>query len=659
MPDTANYLAWFCPGTKSFLDLRLPLFTEAAADFVTVRDSLTSSPKGRAAWRNIFHKWNIRALVFHTRNPRFDTALLIEQRLMLNPDGWSDEWTLCYVDGRTLIAGWKDKERDKTNNPFTAIRWDPDRLAFGPQALRAPTQASSDAIASGSVRATSSLSADEAFLDLMHYHIMGPRWMDQSRQMWEAAFATSLIGSTAAPNGPLCNGSLLLTRLDFTYRVLHGQPIQPRGTPLQPMDRLAEQLMAHHLGVQDSGPPASLFLAIRACRQALVENPHSAEVHLLLGEAYLRLAWKTRERLYAATLPHIALLRQAQAAAALQKAAQLDPNLEHAHELLVELYENAVQAPLPQPGKPWSEQVVHQPMLETALKHRREQVRSARARGPRLGESPDDFTRRIERLEGVIQRYTKDLSQRLDSWELAAEKKPLLARVQLALEQGLNEKAFQLLTAEDGTDSLRGPSRALAVQWTVALLLGMGRLQEAGEVLNRETPQSLDMLPPPLNLPAYEWFQIQMAAADGNYEEADQHLAAWLATARAKAASPAVLLAQTIGHQLLWDAPLATQMPGQMVRTMPALLGLPPNRTATLVRGLEQCLLLLQQESDLLALRGWLALEVGDTRAAGEYLSRVLALCREGNSEPRGGFTLNLRAGPLALLYSQWLDVKE
>jgi hypothetical protein len=667
LPDAACYLAWFCPGERSFMDLRLSLFPEAAHDFVTVRESLIRGEDGAGdapsailpgrAWRAVFHKWNISYLLFNTRDPRLPASRMVEQRLLLNPDDWPDEWTVCYLDGRTMIAGWKDHKRKLTSDPYGDIRLNVDRVAFGSKASLTPLQ-------STSALSASALQADEAFLHYLHYQLMGPRWVNQNRQEWEAALAAALSGCAASPGGPLLNASLLLARIDFTYRILHGLPIAAPGTPPRSIDRFAEQLLSTHLAAGDAGPPASLYLAVRAARGALSGNPNDARTQLLLGEVYLRLAWKTRERACGRSLPQIALIRQTQAAAALETAVRLNPNLERAHELLSELYENAVLAPIPQPGIPWNEQLLHRPNLESALKHRREQVRCARDNGPRLSDTAKSFSERIERMDEDVQQLTALLHKTSDEWELAGVDKPLLARVQLALERGLTETALNLLLQPDVNESLAGAQRAVAAAWSIELLLALGRLDEARAFLVPDNPHSLGMLPPPLSLPAYDWFAIQLAAGDGNYEECEQRLAALRAAPKARGITASSLLAQTIGHQLLWDAPLAAGMPWQVARTAPVLLGLPPNRNVMLVRGLEQSLLLLQQETDVQALRGWLALEAGDLSSARRCLSEVLKCCREGKDQPSGGertagFALPLRAAPLAVLYGDWLQANE
>jgi tetratricopeptide (TPR) repeat protein len=658
LPQAACYLAWFCPGERNFIDPRLALFPEAAGDFVRVRNALAAEGAGTPdgpwalpdalAWRSVFRKWKIHYLMFHAHDPRLPTSQIVEQRLMVNPDGWRDEWTLCYLDGRTIIVGWKDAERDQGKEPYAALRWNADRLAFGPSPLPlSPLGRGAES--------EGSLAADEAFVHSLHYQSEAPRLLNRHRQGWEAAMAAMLVGGAAAPGGPLANGTLLLSRLDFTYRVLHGQLIAPPGTPPQPPDLLAEQLLSRHLGEQDSGSPASLFLTVRAARRALTENANDAGTLLLLGEAYLRLAWKTRERGCARSLPHAALIRQSQAAAALERAARLNPNLERAHELLAELYENAVHLPIPQRRKLGSEQLIHHPNLEATLRHHREQLRCSRGNGPLAGEKPEAFARRLDRIDKAIGQFAQRLDARLDQWELAAAKKPLFVRVQLALEAGLCETALKLLLEAGADEALTGPQRGAVEHWSIELLLSMGRLDEARALLDRDNRQALGMLPMPLALPAHDWFRVQLAAAGGDYEEVEQRLAALLDAPKAKGVTPSVLLAWTIGDQLLWDAPLAAAMPWQIVRKWPELIGRPPRGVVALLPGLNQSFRMLQQETDVQALRGWLALETGDTGTARRCLAGVLESCLQTH---RGG-ALNLRARPLALLYEEWLRANE
>ena len=41
-PEAFHYLAWYCPGERGFIDQRLELYDEAAADYTAVRNALSA-----------------------------------------------------------------------------------------------------------------------------------------------------------------------------------------------------------------------------------------------------------------------------------------------------------------------------------------------------------------------------------------------------------------------------------------------------------------------------------------------------------------------------------------------------------------------------------------------------------------------------------------
>ena len=53
---------------------------------------------------------------------------------------------------------------------------------------------------------------------------------------------------------------------------------------------------------------------MRAARHSLAANPDDARTHLVLGEAYVNLAFATRERARGRLVPHVPMVRQAQIA---------------------------------------------------------------------------------------------------------------------------------------------------------------------------------------------------------------------------------------------------------------------------------------------------------------------------------------------------------
>src|SRR5262249_27230334 len=127
---------------------------------------------------------------------------------------------------------------------------------------------------------------------------------------------------------------------------------------------------------QEAGPVSSLYLAVRAARRAVAENPNDSEAYFLLGQLYFHLAWRTPDLGREQPFPHLALLRQAQAPAALQQALLRNPDHENAHGLLSELAQRG--AYLPPPGPRPAGVLLLRRNRELELRHRREAVRCAR-----------------------------------------------------------------------------------------------------------------------------------------------------------------------------------------------------------------------------------------------------------------------------------------
>ncbi len=289
--------------------------------------------------------------------------------------------------------------------------------------------------------------------------------------------------------------------------------------------------------------------------------------------------------------------------------------------------------------------------VELELTHRREALRCARRHAP---------ARLLAQMEQQVNSLEATVARLRDQVLAVAEGKPSRARAEIALDRGLAETALATLldSPEDdkGRLSRLQPTRPARV---VELLLASGRVEEAIARLGLDDPTGLGMLPAPLNLPATAWFHVLGAAALGDCEEADRSLAALLKMPRNQLSSPSGLIASTVAHQLLWDAPLAAGMPWQIHRTMPWLVGLPKNRQALLGLIVQQAGTLLEAETDLIALRGCLALEAGATGQALRHFQRVLLRCQVRQTANRKGRALPyliFPGLPLAARYAARLE---
>src|SRR5262249_50922094 len=128
-PDVANYLAWFCPGEKVFVDGRLALSAESASQYVRVcrqlaRDVDLREESGmrmvdlETDWQGVFRDRGITYLILH--DPDQELFLRTMRRLTETP-----QWALLRVDGQALLYGWRGAGEKR-------FRFDGNRLAFGP-----------------------------------------------------------------------------------------------------------------------------------------------------------------------------------------------------------------------------------------------------------------------------------------------------------------------------------------------------------------------------------------------------------------------------------------------------------------------------------------------------------------------------------------------
>lgn len=409
----------------------------------------------------------------------------------------------------------------------------------------------------------------------------------------------------------------------------------------------------------DSGPVASLYVAIREARAALAKNPDDVVAQVYLAQAYNLLYYRTREQAMSSArrgqaVPQVRLIRQAQVAAALQSVLKVNPRDEDAllaHNLLAEAFQ--------QPE-----------YFEVYAKHKREAGRLLKKIGPMSEAQKAGFIEGLKEQEKQLKELDKELQKRRQQFEFDAYKFPreaVLQRADVAMRQGLPEAALKLLTEADPKllRDPKNPREAPGVVMTLTLLLGLGRLDEAREILTgdpkSETPlDSRAFGTHPLGLPAYDWFQAQLGAASGDYDKADKHLAACLepltkgqqysialaqlgivpGSMAEQEGNAATFSAWLAGHVLLNHTRNAARLPWHQVRQLPGVVFLrelpyPLNWYDDVLIQEGRGFLLDQQQrqSDLWTLRGWLALEAGRVKEAQEHVDKALALGELGVDE--------------------------
>ncbi|HEY7428572.1 MAG TPA: hypothetical protein VH682_30360, partial [Gemmataceae bacterium] len=118
--EVANYLAWFAPGERVFLDQQLPYFPKAADEYVNLRESLEQMiPQGnnpengslarstatlKKQWEKILHDRHVHYWIFNDVQQKANRVA----RLMLFSS--PEEWVLCSLHGRIAIFAWRDPQ---------------------------------------------------------------------------------------------------------------------------------------------------------------------------------------------------------------------------------------------------------------------------------------------------------------------------------------------------------------------------------------------------------------------------------------------------------------------------------------------------------------------------------------------------------------------
>lgn len=655
-PEVTYYLAWFCPGERGFIDHRLPLFAAAGEDFVQARKALagedrserkappaTGGPvKEAPGWQDVFRRHKVRWVVHHTPDSYAGRNAL---RQMLARPG---EFPVCYYGGRTAVFGWRDPEGDrKAPDPYAHLRVDFARLAFGPDARPAPPQGPGREPAPHEwwmdlwkPAPGHSPGADSAVLHSMRFDAQNRLWLEASALRWEAAIFAGAVGLSGLPGGPLPNGALLPYRMLFAYHNVQAESLEQ----LTPMDQRSQGLLQAYIGSQDAGPPSALYLAVRAARRGLLENPDDPRAWLVLGEAYHNLTYRTREGGRGQALPHANLIRQTQIAAAFHRALRLKPTLEeqqHLHLRLVTFYQGLQ-------------------FLEPAARHYREYLNCTRELTPPPGQEKL-FNDEVERLEKSVKAMEREVRNRQDQWEVKAANRRVLEKVVGAMQMGLADTALSVLLKADPKDLHARPDnpQLSGATMEINLLLSLGRVEEVREALGGVKPedQGIFGMNGAVGVPAFRWALVQMAAADGDYEAADRHLQELL-DAAAKDPTPSEvmrrlgllkpkegqaplsvgeMLGLSLGQMLLEATPAAAGNIWQVRRLPPALNQFDQTTKVTLP--------VLGGAADLHAVRGWLALEAGRVGDARRELEAARAAGRPAGEK---GVQLIFRGTPLA-----------
>jgi hypothetical protein len=619
-PDVVNYFAWFCPGEKGFLDQRLAPFDRVAADYVKARKAfpLSNDPLQSRSDAQILHDVFDEHKIDFVACYEFDmTRPQALPRLLGNPDQGTrrqekdrDQWLAVYRFGRAALFRRVVRGREQEAEPFRSLLEPDARQAFGPEPAVAPRhrpgrepQPHEWYESLWKPPGPPNPDLDEAW---MHFHVYAARLHPWSGLALEAALAASFVTQTLPAGLPsfkaAAAGPLMMPQLK-------------EGDRVNRLQETALGLRQNFLGagMQNLGPPESLYLAIRAARRALQKNPDESRAYLLLGKLYMLLQNTTREGRFSP--PELREIRVAQICGALQQAVRLNPDLIEAHDLLANVYQEMGY-------------------IDLVARHRREQLRcmqEGRDAGRRSGE---EYAKVLQQLEQLVPTLEAEVQKRKDRFEVSHSKGPPSQQARWALEVrsdppfGLAETALDALTKPD-LEKLRkedpAEMRAVIVM-QIDLRFVLGHLNEIREGVKRKDESRPDMflgLHPQLPVPLLDWYRVRLAAASGDYEEAGEILRKLQGSAASANPGPAV--AMIFGDILLQRATRATGIAGPFEDVVDVRLG-KGRWEDRFHESMEVIIVPMRLQAELAWLHGWLALEAGDNKEAAAQLHSALAL---------------------------------
>jgi hypothetical protein len=508
IPDTSNYLAWFAPGQRGFLDDRLPLFADAIHRLPAVRRPFVSRDAYQAEdWRPYLRDNKVRFVVVSlpersTMGGERQQAVRIIDSLFRVPG----EWTVCELQDSAVVFGWKDPQQPAQVQEVDRLKANFAQRAFGADAVTAPE--------SGANRPPqprpwwSELweaplpippAETEAALHVIRFRAVKPAYEEDTVRQWRALLAACQVGQATATI-PAAENSLVLLRVATTITARLEGTLDPEH--VTPLDRYCLTREQEHYLRQDHGPPETLFLAVRRGRQAVAANPDDARAHLWLAQAYEQLLSDTREALLAGGVQEIGTIRRGQIIAEANRALRCDPSpavARDAHDLLVRVY-----SALP----------THR---DTLVRHARARLEAMREAGGAPDEKPAEFAARIAASEKALEQVDKELKQLQDKHTIGTEGKRLLETARAALQFGLADKALNLLRNTTEIQDLMDPrTRTMAGRdLLVELLLHNGELEQLIDMLSlegvRQDPDTQYQL---------LLYNLRRWAAEGDYAQA-------------------------------------------------------------------------------------------------------------------------------------------
>lgn len=496
--DFSNYLAWFAPGTKGFIDHRLKLSKKASNDYLTCHDALVprllsaeNAKLDPSDWKEIFERWKVSYLLLQVaRTEEMDALLgLLTQNREL--------WDVIRVDGTCTALHL----RGKGSGDLPKAE-DPRDLAFGKGTQKVADSTWDPSASISWVRALlpessrSGPKVNEGHLRQMQFEtiaLMAPRH-------WFWAQIGSLALNSALPQcatNPATWNAFLGTGTGFSP-----------NSPGELLQRIWSQS-------SDMADPAYLWLSVRALRESLLENPNDARAWLRLGAAYGLMNQKTVERSHFHLGSPMYQIRRFQAIHCLSKAALLaqdDSVLQNASQLLAQSY-----------GEQFMDRTLHHMKEYRRIIGRNTPINFGR-----------EYEESLKRIDGNLAMLEKEVNQRLDRFEnesrrieTARQGASALEKAQVALQMGLLNTAFEQIESAEAREqaNLDGSGRVARDTdlFRIEILLHLGMGDNASLLLTEDMKIRFG-INPSLMISNYNWYQTLVAASQGKYSIADGYL---------------------------------------------------------------------------------------------------------------------------------------
>ncbi len=488
-------------------------------------------------------------------------------------------WPLLHLRGGVAIFGRRDPSPDSENRVDEGIELMATRMPeldggrppvprSGPDLAVPPLETSLQAVFTRP-RSVQSEHREEAALLLVMADV-SQRWIPKlSGLAWPYEQTAGLIGATVTAMNPLQAATGALLRLNYA-----SPQLPDPGRPSR-LFQLVEQHFEYTQASRDDFLPGTLPASIRAGRRATGDDSGDSAAWLLLSEAYWKLMADSRERVWIGEFKQLGELRQAQIATALRRAIEASPSPSaRMHGLSSLMFR----------------QMGH---LDLGLEHL-EAARAVERRNAR-GVPPDAAAAKAD------QRYRDDVKKLRDQYDRESAGLRVVDQTRLAEELHLPGLALELLLKSD-----IAAFGVAGLKQQVELMVRTGRSQQVIEWMAPEQKDSV-------GLRNYHWWRAQAFAGLGDYDSADRELIEIGGGAGDLIPDPALLVTRTatlVGKNVLGESPQGRGLPDAIARAY---------SRSDAVTELTTMETRLKNLAEVSALRGILALEIGDWSAAKQY----------------------------------------